>query len=111
MMRVAALALGWTAALAAIPASAQDILFSSTQARPAEEAQALRDQVLSGAEQKVDYQPQEPGPFLTRIQAELEAGKGSIGLLGGVHGDFTTLGDDLVDLKDIAPADATVNDA
>lgn len=96
---------------AAVAAQA-DVLFWSTQARPAEEAQAMTEQVLSGFAGRVDYQPNEGGPWLTRLQAELQAGSGSIGVLGSLHGDFSAMNpDDLVDLDDlgVSSASATFN--
>ena len=87
--------------LSAVAAQA-DVLFWSTQARPVEEAQGMRDNVLSGHSDAVDYQPNEGGPWLTRIQAELQAGSGAIGVLGSLHGDFSAMNpDDLVDLDDL----------
>lgn len=82
-------------------ASAQaEVLFWSTQAKPVEEAQAMREQVLG--DQDVDYQPNDGGPWLTRLNAELQAGYGSIGVLGALHGDFSAMNtDDLVDLSDL----------
>ena len=96
------------AMLLAAPAQAQ-VLFWSTQAKPVEETQAMRDQVLAGFDGQVDYQPSDGGPWLTRLQAETEAGKGTIGVLGGLHGDFTGLEDELVDLSDIDLGDVAVN--
>ena len=96
------------AAIAAVPlaASAQELLFWSTQANPVEEAQMMRDEVLSGFDGEVDFQPSEGGPWLTRLQAELEAGKGQIGVLGSLHGDFSgQVADGLVDLSDIEVGD------
>jgi len=96
---------------AAVAAQA-DVLFWSTQARPAEEAQVMTEQVLSGFAGRVDYQPNEGGPWLTRLQAELQAGSGSIGVLGSLHGDFSAMNpDDLVDLDDlgVSSASATFN--
>ncbi|WP_159587444.1 ABC transporter substrate-binding protein [Chelativorans xinjiangense] len=87
-----------------------DILFWSTQAKPVEETQAMRGEVLSGFDEAVDYQASDGGPWLTRIQAELEAGSGTIGVLGGLHGDFTSLTDNLVDLSDIDLGGVTVNE-
>ncbi|MEM8957111.1 MAG: ABC transporter substrate-binding protein [Pseudomonadota bacterium] len=79
-----------------------DVLFWSTQARPVEEAQAMRQDVLSGFDQTVDYQPNEDGPWLTRLQAELQAGSGSIELLGALHGNFSAIDpESLVDLDDL----------
>lgn len=93
---VAALALTAMAA----PVTAES-LFWSTQAKPIEESQRMRDDVLAGFAGGVDYQPSDEGPWLTRLQAELQAGKGTIAVLGGLHGDLSSLGADLVDLSGI----------
>ena len=96
-------------ALALMGAAAQaDVVFWSTQARPAEEAQKMRDNVLSGFSGMVDYQPNEDGPWLTRLQAELQAGSGAIGVLGALHGDFAALDPEaLVDLGDLGVASSS----
>ncbi|RJE78923.1 ABC transporter substrate-binding protein [Paracoccus sp. JM45] len=79
-----------------------DVLFWSTQARPVEEAQAMRETVMADAPETVDYQANEDGPWLTRIRAELQAGSGAIGLLGALHGNFSAMeADQLVDLGDL----------
>lgn len=99
-----------TAATIALTGTAAqaDVLFWSTQARPVEEAQAMRDQVLSGAGQEVDYQPNESGPWLTRLNAEIQAGSGSIGVLGSLHGDFSAMDPEtLVDLSDLGVSAAS----
>ena len=88
------------AASLAAPTSAQ-VLFWSTQASPIEETQAMREDVLAGFPGGVDYQASDQGPWLTRLQAELQAGSGSIAVLGGLHGEFAALADDLVDLSDV----------
>ena len=82
-------------------ASAQELLFWSTQANPVEEAQAMRDQVLAGFDGAVDFQPQEEGPFMTRIEAELQAGSGQIDVIGALHGSFASIPDGLVDLSSV----------
>jgi len=88
-------------------AAQADVLFWSTQAKPVEEAQAMREQVLGGAD-GVDYQPNDPGPWLTRLQAELQAGSGTISLLGALHGDYSAMSpDDLVDLSDLGVTSAS----
>jgi multiple sugar transport system substrate-binding protein len=106
LMTGAALAM----ALGAGAAHAQ-VLFWSTQAKPVEETQKMRDQVLSGFEGGVDYQPQDDGPWLTRVQAELQAGSGTIGVLGALHGSLSSLAADLVDLSDVDLGGAKVNEA
>lgn len=94
-----------------VSAASAETLFWSTQAKPVEEAQAMREQVLAG--QGADYQPNDAGPWLTRLNAELQAGSGSIGLLGALHGDFSAMNaEDLVDLGalGVTSASATFND-
>ena len=79
-------------ALPLAPAAASaEALFWSTQAKPVEETQAMREQVLAGFPGGVDYQGMDNGPWLTRIQAELQAGSGTIAVLGGLHGDLSGL--------------------
>ncbi len=97
--------------LAAGGAHAQQVLFWSTQARPVEETQKMRDKVLKGFEGAIVYQVAEDGPWLTRLQAELQAGSGTIGLLGGLHGDFSTVGANLVDLSAVDVGAVKVNEA
>lgn len=92
-----------TVSMIAGPALAEP-LFWSTQAKPIEESQKMRDEVLAGFAGGVDYQPSDEGPWLTRMQAELQAGSGSIAVLGGLHGDLSSLGGDLVDLSGIDAA-------
>src|SRR4051794_14598802 len=82
-------------------ARTQQVLFWSTQARPVEETQKMREEVLKGFDGAVDYQVAEAGPWLTRLQAELQAGSGTIGVLGGLHGDFSSVGANLVDLSGV----------
>jgi len=88
------------ATLMASAANAQ-VLFWSNQAVPVEETQKMREQVLAKFPGGADFQPQEPGPFVTRIEAERDAGKGSIGVVGGLYGDVASYQDNWVDLSDI----------
>ncbi|MXW85723.1 MAG: carbohydrate ABC transporter substrate-binding protein [Boseongicola sp. SB0667_bin_21] len=109
--RILGAASGVAIACTAFAAQAE-VLFWSTQAKPVEEAQAMREQVLAGAGE-VDYQPNDGGPWLTRLQAELQAGSGTIGVLGALHGDFSAMNpDDLVDLDGLGvmSASGTFND-
>lgn len=93
------------AILASVTVAQAEVLFWSTQARPVEEAQAMRETVLSGAPETVDYQPNEDGPWLTRLQAEFQAGSGSIDVLGSLHGNFSAIDpENLVDLDDLGVA-------
>jgi multiple sugar transport system substrate-binding protein len=88
-------------AATSLPAQAEELLFWSTQARPVEEAQAMREQVLAGFEGEVDYQPQDGGPFVTRLRAETEANEGTIAVVGALHGELTAFADAFVDLSEI----------
>lgn len=85
---------------AATAAQAQ-VLFWSNQAVPVEEAQKMRDQVLKDFPGGADFQPQDPGPFITRIQAERDAGSGQIGVVGALYGDLASFSDYWMDLSDI----------
>lgn len=96
----------WAAAtlmsIAVIPqAQAESILFWSGQAAPLPEAQAMRDGALKGFP-GVDFEARESGPFITRLTAELKAGRGSIGLVGALHGDLAAYPDAWTDLSDLA---------
>ena len=83
-------------------AQAQDaMLFWSSQATPVTEAQAMRDTVLPEFGTPVDFQPQDPGAFMTRIQAELGASQGQIAVIGGLHGEFSSFPDGLSNLNDV----------
>ena len=56
--------------------------------------------MLSGFGATADYQPNDAGPWITRLNAELQAGSGSIGVLGALHGDFSAMDpENLVDLS------------
>lgn len=102
--------MGATAAIMLASTAQADILFWSTQAKPVEETQAMREQVLAGFGETVDYQGNDGGPFLTRLQAELQAGSGTIGVLGALHGDYAAMNAaDLVDLSGLDLGGVEVN--
>jgi len=92
--------------------AADPLLFWSTQAQPVEETRMMREQVLAGFGKPVQYLPQEPGPFATRIEAEAKAGKGTIGIIGGLHGELAAFASGFVDVSDVvAKSGAKVNSA
>jgi multiple sugar transport system substrate-binding protein len=97
-----AAAAAFAAGASATTALAAPILFWSDQGTPVEEQQAIRTTVLKGFSGQVDFQPQDPGPFVTRVQAEAQAGKGTIDVIGGLHGDFASFPNAVVDLSDLA---------
>jgi multiple sugar transport system substrate-binding protein len=101
-MRKTKLIIALTSSLACSIAAA-DMVFFSTQARPLEEAQGMREQVLKGFDEAVQFLPQEDGPFFARIEAEQEAGEGSIGLLGALHGDYPPIESALDTVNDLIP--------
>ncbi len=105
--------LALSAVLAAVCGTASaEIVFYSTQARPLEEAQKMRDEVLAGFDGEVQFSPQEDGPFFTRIEAEQEAGEVTLGLLGALHGDFPQVQAALDPLDDVMEtlADRNISD-
>lgn len=88
--------LGGTVAAAALTAVAsqalaqQDLVFLSTQLRPIEEAQKVRDLILKGAP-KTTYVVDEPAPFTVRMKAEQDAGKRTVSVVGALHGELQPL--------------------
>jgi len=82
-------------------AAAQDVNFLSTQLRPVEEAQKVRQVLLKGVPGKVAYLVEEPPQFDVRMKAEGKAGKRTISLAGALHGELQPL----VTSGDIEPID------
>ncbi|SFB31207.1 multiple sugar transport system substrate-binding protein [Rhizobium sp. NFR07] len=68
-------------------------IFLSTQLRPIEEATAVREELLSGLDKPVDYVVEEPPQFAVRMEAENQAGKHTISLVGALHGELSPLAD------------------
>jgi multiple sugar transport system substrate-binding protein len=72
-------------------AQAQEaIVFLSTQLRPIDEAQKVRDVLLKGAP-KTTYVVDEPSPFTVRMTAEQQAAKKTVSLVGALHGELQPL--------------------
>jgi multiple sugar transport system substrate-binding protein len=90
-------------------AQADSTLFWTTAASAVQESQALREQVLGGYNGEVELITTDYATYITRLDAELAAGSGSIGVLGALHGDFTDYADQLVDLSTIDLGDVTLN--
>lgn len=72
-------------------AARADIVFLSNQLRPIEEAEKVRQVILKDFEEPVDFVVDEPGPWVARVRAEAASGSVNTGLLGALHGDFTTV--------------------
>lgn len=98
---------GGTAAailLSATMAAAQETTFLSTQLRPIEEAQKVRQVLLKGLSGPVSYLVEEPPQFDVRMKAEGKAGKRTISLAGALHGELQPLATsgDLDTIDDVA---------
>jgi len=86
-------------------ASAGKIVFLSTQLNAIQESEAFRNTILKGFNgqvQKVDIPLNNTTFFFDRVKAESQAGKGTISLLGGVHGDYATIPQYLSNLSALA---------
>ena len=70
---------------------AQGVVFLSTQLRPIEEAQKMRQVILKGFSGQVQFVPEGYPVWLNRVLAEAQTGRGTVGVLGGLHGDFPPL--------------------
>jgi len=69
-------------------ADAGEIIWLSTQLRPVEEGEKLRNVILKDFKGTVEYLPEDAGPFVDRMLAEARGGNVTISLVGGLHGDF-----------------------
>jgi multiple sugar transport system substrate-binding protein len=90
MIRLAAALVAATCLLAPAVTHAQDVVFLSTQLRPIEEAQKVRDVLLKGAP-KTTYVTEEPAQLSVRMKAEQDAGKHTVSLVGALHGELQPL--------------------
>ena len=66
-------------------------IFLSDQARPVEEAQKVRDIILEGAPDAVEFVPEEGPVLVTKISAEQKAGRGTVHVVASLHGTFPVL--------------------
>ena len=92
--------------LAAPVRAQQSTVFLSSQLRPVESAQTMRTQILKGYAGKVEFVPEQPAELVVRLQAEKQAGKSTISLVAGVHGELQPLvpAGILTPLDDVADA-------
>ncbi|MFT8246058.1 ABC transporter substrate-binding protein [Roseomonas sp. BN140053] len=72
-------------------AQAQELVFLSTQLRPIESAQRMRQQILSGFGAPVNFVTEQPPQLGVRVRAEQQAGGRSTSLIGGLHGEILPL--------------------
>ena len=109
MRRISAwlsLSLCATALLTAIAQSAQTehLIFLSTQLRPIEEAQKMRNLILKGYPREVDYITEPPHQFPVRIKVEEQSGTRTVDVVGALDGELQPFAhlDALTQLDDFA---------
>ena len=91
-------------ALSALAADAGNVTFYSNQLAQVAEAEAFRNTLVKGFNGKVTaIFAASDAEFDNRVKAEARAGRGTVDLLGALHGNFSTLEDKniLVDLTDL----------
>jgi multiple sugar transport system substrate-binding protein len=83
--------------------SAGSVVFMSTQLTPVTEQQKFIDVTLKGFPGNVQFVAANAvSDLVTRINAEAQAGSGSVSLAGATVGDLETVADKLIDLSDVA---------
>lgn len=72
-------------------AAAAQTTVVSTQLRPIEEAQKMRTVLLRGAVDPVNFIPEDPNTYQTRMQAELASAKGKVHVTIALEGELEPL--------------------
>src|SRR5947208_1056856 len=83
-----ALSLAVSAGLAAGAQARDPVVFLSSQLRPLEAAELVRNVILKGFTPGAEFVPEQPAELVTRLKAEQQAGKHTISLVAGVHGEL-----------------------
>jgi multiple sugar transport system substrate-binding protein len=80
------------------------LVFLSTQLRPVEEAEKMRNRILAGYDRIVSFVCTDVDPLVDRLRKEATAGRGRVALVAGQHGDLASLAAEglLLDLGDLA---------
>jgi multiple sugar transport system substrate-binding protein len=80
------------------------LVFLSTQLRPIEEAQKMRNLILKDFPRAVDYVTEQPQQLPERVEAEQQQGTHTIDVVGALHGELQPLvrQDELLPLDDLA---------
>ncbi|MBI5052479.1 MAG: carbohydrate ABC transporter substrate-binding protein [Chloroflexi bacterium] len=94
----------------AAPTNYGNVVWLSTQLRPVQEAEKVRGVILANFAGKVEYIPEDEGPFHDRITAEVKANKGTIDALGALHGNFSVMAPAAGQLTDLTDLRATLKD-
>jgi multiple sugar transport system substrate-binding protein len=101
-----ALAIGFGGTAAASPQQdAGKVIFFSNQLTQVPEVAAVRDTLLKGFNGDAEFIPTPVGQgqvFFNRVEAEAQTGRGSVSLLGALHGDYLILKQHLTDLTPVA---------
>src|SRR5262245_8737080 len=76
-----------------LPASlpAEHLVFLSTQLRPIEEAQKMRNLILKDFSRTVDYITERPERFSIRVAEDVHGQAHEIDLVGALHGELQPL--------------------
>jgi len=92
--------------LSAVAGAAQPapLVFLSTQARPADEAAAMKSSILSNAPSPIDFIPLASRDLANRIAAGRQGTQPKVDVVGALHADLLALAarDDLAPLDDLA---------
>jgi multiple sugar transport system substrate-binding protein len=86
-------------------ADAGKVIFFSNQLAQVSEVNQVRNTLLKGFDGDVDFivpPVSQPQVFFNRVEAEAKAGRGSISLLGALHGDYLVIQKYLRDLTPLA---------
>lgn len=86
-------------------ANAGKVVFFSNQLAQVSEVNQVRNVLLKGFNGDVDYivpPTGQPQVFFNRVEAEARAGRGTISLLGALHGDYLVIQKHLRDLTPLA---------
>jgi len=78
------------------------VAFISTQCVPVEEAEKMRNVILADFSGTTEFIPADYATFEDTVLAEVKAGKGTIDVIGALHGQFPTLLDANA-LQDLTP--------
>jgi multiple sugar transport system substrate-binding protein len=102
---VAAVSLGGASSATAGKQDFGNVVFLSNQLAQVSEIDQVRNTLLKGFDGDVEFVTPPTGQgqvWFNRIQAEAQAGKGTVSLLGGLHGDFLTIPQYLTDLTPVS---------
>ena len=83
------------------------VVFLSNQLAQVTEVDAVRNVMLKGFDGDVEYvvpPAGQPQVFFNRLQAEAQTGRGTVSVVGALHGDFSTIQQYMTDLSSLVPA-------